>query len=369
MNSFFKKNKAILISFIVALLSVYFLFFDYNEFVKNPSNIIFIFFICWGVLWFLANRFFDVKNRKTFLFKTLLLVGLQIATTSVDCYFNIADNPLTFSLQIIIWVLTVYTFIPVFFFKRQVLLLIFYGCIMVSFVYIRLFTDLPKEQYRIIFSLFLFSIIAVIILWVFEHWKRLQTLKEEKINAELNLLKTQINPHFLFNTLNNLYGLTVEKSDDAPELVLKLSDLLRYTIYHGKKELVLLEQEIEYLKNYIELHKIRYHKNVDIKFDCEFDSNLKIAPLLFIILIENSFKHGVELLTQNAYVYIHLKTIKNNIKFEVENNFKHNKSKTEKGIGLENLKSRLELIYPEKFSLITEKSNSIYKVQLNIDTQ
>ena len=368
MNSFFKKNKAIFISCIVALLSAYFLFFDYNEFVSNPSSIVFTFIISWGFLWFLTNRFFDIKKRKIFLIKILLLIGLQIATSSIDSYFNIADNPLTFALEIIIWVLTIYTFIPIFFLKRRVLLFFFYGCILVSFVYIRLFTECTKEQYGVIFSLFLFSIITVVLLWTFDYWKQLQTLKEEKVNAELALLKTQINPHFLFNTLNNLYGLTVEKSDDAPDLVLKLSDLLRYTIYQGKKDLVSLKQEIEYLKNYIELHKIRYHKNVDIHFDYEFDSNLKIAPLLCIILIENAFKHGVELLTQNAYVHIRLKTLKNSIKFEVENNFKSNPSNIKEGIGLENLTNRLELIYPEKYSILTEKENTIYKVQLEIDT-
>ncbi|WP_299118278.1 histidine kinase [uncultured Tenacibaculum sp.] len=367
MNDFLNKNKALLISFFIALISVYFLFYDAKEFTNNPNSIIFTFIIVWGVLWFLTHRFFDVKRKEQLLIKVAVLIAMQIITISIDSYFNIANNPLTFSLEIIIWVLSIYIFVPIFFFKYKVSLLLFYGSILVSFVYIRLFTTLSKEYFGVVINLFIFSVIVAILVWVFEYWKRIQTLKQGKVKAELTLLKSQINPHFLFNTLNNLYGLTVEKSDAAPEVVLKLSDLLRYTIYQGDKNLVPLKQEIEYLKNYIELHKIRYHKNVAITFDYELNS-LKVAPLLFIILLENAFKHGVELLTENAYVHICLKTLKNKIIFEIENNFKPNISKTNEGLGLENLKQRLTLIYPEKHKLTIKKTDTVYNVKLEIET-
>ena len=120
--------------------------------------------------------------------------------------------------------------------------------------------------------------------------KFILTLKNEKAKAELALLKSQINPHFLFNSLNNLYGLTIEKSDDAPTVVLKLSDMLRYTIYEGQENIVPLKEEVNYLQNYIELHKIRHQKSVDIVFDYEIDESIRVAPLLFIILLENAFK-------------------------------------------------------------------------------
>lgn len=369
MNSYFIKYKAIIISCIVAVLSVYLLFFDYKEFTKNPSEIIFTFIACWGFIFVLTNRFFDIKKRKNFLFKIALLISLQVVAYNIGQYSNIPDNPLIFTIETLSWVLTIYTFSPHFFSKYRLQLLISYITLTLPFICIRLFTELTKEQYGFMINLFMFSIVAVIILWIFEHWKSLQTLKEEKVKAELRLLKTQVNPHFLFNTLNNLYGLTVEKSDDAPKLVLKLSDLLRYTIYHGEKEVVLLEQEIHYLENYIELQKIRYHKNVDIKFDCKFDNTIKIAPLLFIILVENAFKHGVELLTEDAYVYIHLETIKNSIKFEVENNFKLCNPQIKKGIGLENLTNRLQLMYSNKYNLDIEKKNNVYNVKLEIRTQ
>ena len=135
----------------------------------------------------------------------------------------------------------------------------------------------------------------------------MKTIESKKTKAELSLLKSQINPHFFFNTLNNLYGLILEKSDDAPNVVLKLSDIMRYTIYMGKEDVIPLKDEIEYLKNYIELHKIRYQKRVDIVFNHSQEMNCQIAPLLFIIPLENAFKHGVESLTKDAYINVNIK--------------------------------------------------------------
>lgn len=205
--------------------------------------------------------------------------------------------------------------------------------------------------------------------WIFKQIKAIITLKNEKSKAELALLKSQINPHFLFNTLNNLYGLTVEKSDEAPNLVLKLSDMLRYTIYEGKEHMVPLKNEVAYLENYIALHKIRHQKNVEIIFNHQITNNLKIAPLLFIILLENAFKHGVECLTENAYIHMGLKTEENTVIFNIENNFEpNNASDNVIGIGLKNLNERLRIIYPKSNSLKIEQTENIYKATLRIDT-
>jgi len=206
--------------------------------------------------------------------------------------------------------------------------------------------------------------------WIFKQIKSIITLKNEKSKAELALLKSQINPHFLFNTLNNLYGLTVEKSDDAPEVVLKLSDMLSYTIYEGKENMVPLKNEISYLENYIALHKIRYHNNLDIIFNSQITGSFKIAPLLFIILLENAFKHGVERLTEKSYIHIDLKAENDTVIFNIENNFELNDTPIKargKGIGLENLKERLKIIYPKTSSLEIEQTDSVYKATLKID--
>ncbi|GEC80210.1 hypothetical protein FAQ01_30800 [Flavobacterium aquatile] len=165
-----------------------------------------------------------------------------------------------------------------------------------------------------------------------------------------------------------MYGLVLEKSDDAPNVVLKLSDIMRYTIYMGKEDVVPLKDEIDYIKNYIELHKIRYQKRVAIVFNHSQDMNCQIAPLLFIIPLENAFKHGVESLTEDAYIHINIKIATDVIYFDIENNFEARKSNTTVGIGIDNLRQRLKLLYPNKHKIEIEIKDTIYKLKLKIET-
>lgn len=237
-------------------------------------------------------------------------------------------------------------------------------------------SDVTYAQYSIYetyFSLFKYALILtlgyIILSWFFNRYKDFKQLKNEKAKAELSLLKSQINPHFFFNTLNNLYGLTIEKSTDAPNMILKLSDLMRYTIYEGKEDFIDLESEISYLKNFIELHQLRYKTKVDITFDVKVNHPHKIAPLLFIILLENAFKHGVENLSKDAYINSKLYTSSNNVVYSVENNFKSSKAKLTSGMGLANLKHRLNLIYPQKHDLNIEQKTSTYCATLDLKTK
>ncbi len=247
---------------------------------------------------------------------------------------------------------------------------VFYGPLFLYFLYLRLFSG-DLEAYLIIkedFPLFIFllPIPILFLVWVFEQWKWLQNLKAEKSKTELSLLRAQINPHFFFNTLNNLYALTVKNSKQAPEVILKLSDMMRYTIYEGEKETVKLQDEIDYLNNYIELHKIRYKKTVEITFNHSVDTNTTIAPLLYIILLENAFKHGIETLTENAFIHINLFEDDESIYFKIENNFDPKEANESTGIGLKNLKRRLSLLYNQKHELNIDKINNSYKTTLKI---
>jgi LytS/YehU family sensor histidine kinase len=203
-------------------------------------------------------------------------------------------------------------------------------------------------------------------IWLYDQWKWVKTMKADQTKTELSLLKTQISPHFFFNTLNNLYALTVKKSDEAPGVILKLSDMMRYTIYEGRKDLVPLKDEITYLENYIDLHKIRYHKSVTIQFIHEIEDGDVISPLLFIILLENALKHGVESLMQDAFVKMSLKSNDKEIHFTIENNFDDHETKSEKGIGLENIKQRLALIYPKRHKLTLTKKGNVFLADLKI---
>ena len=207
----------------------------------------------------------------------------------------------------------------------------------------------------------------VIVSWVFKQWRSIQTLKNEKSSAELALLKNQINPHFFFNTLNNLYSLIKSDPDTAQEYVLKLSDMMRFTIYKGKEEMVSIQDEATYLSNFIELQTARYHKKIEIDFRQNIENKeTLIPPLLFIILLENAFKHGVESLVDNAFVHIELTESIAGITFSIKNNFDSDELSKTSGIGLKNLKDRLHLLYSNTHNLTFEIDKNTYLAILKL---
>lgn len=228
---------------------------------------------------------------------------------------------------------------------------------------------LGDEDGFVVFSLLFFTAMVILMIrWVIIQVKFILKLKKEKKQAELMHLKSQVNPHFFFNTLNNLYGLVGQDTEKAQQLILKLSDMMRYSIYEGQNDWVTLGEEITYLENYMDLHRMRYHKTIDIRFEVDAeDRSIKIMPLLFIIMVENAFKHGVEKLRKDAFVHIRLKSSIKNIDFDIENNFDGEDTKGSQGIGLKNLKQRLELVYLEKHELeISPNQSGIYKIRLSL---
>jgi two-component system sensor histidine kinase LytS len=194
-----------------------------------------------------------------------------------------------------------------------------------------------------------------------------------QLHFELENLKAQISPHFLFNTMNNFYGLAVENSAKLPDLMIRLSDLLRYSLYETQQEKVPLEDEIDYLKNYIELEKIRLESNLNITFNVDVQDAAKyqIAPLLFIIFIENAFKHARNIVDEPVFISINLAVSEDGIlKLNVKNNYNtnaQNSFSTEKGIGLENAKKRLSVIYPDGMHVLKiNQEERFYNVALTI---
>ncbi len=207
-------------------------------------------------------------------------------------------------------------------------------------------------------------------------WFMLQNEKRElqsqNLQSELNFLKAQINPHFFFNTLNNLYALTLKKSDLAPEIVLRLSEMMRYMLYESNESEVTLEKEIKYVKNYIELERLRQAAKFKIDFQLTGKLNgQKIAPLMFIPFLENSFKHGLDKQIDSGYVNIRLQLDESMVILDIENSKPLvpalNNEKTSGGIGLENVKRRLNLLYPNKHNLNIENDSTSFKVLLNIE--
>jgi LytS/YehU family sensor histidine kinase len=171
--------------------------------------------------------------------------------------------------------------------------------------------------------------------------------------------------------LNNLYSLTIDKSDKAPNLILKLSDLMKYFLYETGKEFQILENEISHIKDYIEIEKLRYDENLKVSFNIIGKTkNTIIKPLILIPLVENAFKHGARNSTKNSYITIQLESTKNSLNFKVENSFENSTKKIKEqigGIGLTNLKKRLELNYgPDDYSLDTIKKKNKYIAQLKL---
>jgi two-component system, LytTR family, sensor histidine kinase AlgZ len=204
----------------------------------------------------------------------------------------------------------------------------------------------------------------------FELAARQKEVENQRLTAELNFLKAQINPHFLFNTLNNLYYLAYTQSSNTTEVIAKLSQMMRYMIYDSNYQKVPLSKEIEYMENYISLERLRLNNELPIRFDIEGDpQGVLIAPLIFITFLENAFKHGVSNNYPESWVNILIQLRGKQCIYQVENS-KIPSVKPEagekSGIGLQNVKRRLELSYPEQYKLVIEDKPDRYFVQLNI---
>lgn len=200
-----------------------------------------------------------------------------------------------------------------------------------------------------------------------EDQQKQQWLERDKLQVELRFLKNQLNPHFLFNTLNNLYMLTLKASPDAPEVVARLSETLDYMLYRCHDREVPLAGEIQLIENYLLLEKLRLNKDVTVTFQHhqEIDSGT-IAPLIMLSLVENAFKHGVNQGVDNAAVFIELRVDQHVFIFSVRNTkWSHHKPNPD-GIGLRNIRRQLDLIYQNRHTFRIEETDSSYQVELQI---
>ncbi len=221
---------------------------------------------------------------------------------------------------------------------------------------------------HITFSVIAFTIVAMFFKVGLD---RLILEKEQKEN-ELRHLKAQLNPHFLFNTLNNLYGLSVAESKKLPDLMLKLSELLRYSLYDTNQHYVALQKELNYINNYVELERIRLSEKTDIVLNISGDfSECYIAPLLLIVFIENSFKHFSAARNQQAFVHISIELRGDLLHMKARNSadpgYMHQKKLSNGGIGLKNVRQRLDLIYPQKHTLVIRREPAYFEMDLTIN--
>jgi LytS/YehU family sensor histidine kinase len=222
------------------------------------------------------------------------------------------------------------------------------------------------------FDTFLFMLFPIMIKLAIE-WSRTEKLKAELLaqtkSSEIALLRSQINPHFLFNTLNNIYSLVYQKSELAPSAVMKLSEIMRYMLYDTNADKVPLSKELNYIKSYIELQELRINKDDFVKYEINGDIDNKfIAPMMLISFIENAFKHCSKKVPSPGII-IKVNTEEKKFIFELTNYVKKNDEAKDKegGIGLHNLQRRLDLIYPSKHKLEIKNDGEIYFIHLELE--
>ena len=214
----------------------------------------------------------------------------------------------------------------------------------------------------------LFLTIKMVKTWYLKDEEEM-TLIRENTNAELQLLKAQVHPHFLFNTLNNIYSFALDYSPKAPELVLKLSAMVRYMIYECKAPHVPLEKELKMIHDYIGLEKVRYGKRLQLSMDITGDPRGKqIAPLLLIPFIENCFKHGTSRMIDNSWIRLSVSVLDTTLYFSAANSKPAQSPDVNggKGIGLPNVKKRLQLLYPDRHSLLLDSTDDSFRIEMHV---
>jgi ligand-binding sensor domain-containing protein len=239
---------------------------------------------------------------------------------------------------------------------------------------IRLKITIAEPFYSSVWFISVISILALalgifVYRWRIATVKKQQSIKAVQLELELNFLKTQVNPHFLFNTLNNIYALCQVNSRNAAPMVRKISEMMRYMIYDCTEKLVPLEKELDYLKNYIDLNQLKSSRKINASIGIDGNpSGLRIAPLLLINFLENSFKHGDLNLGGDGFINAHLNIVDHDIVFSIRNSFRDKVpgGEPQSGIGLINVQQRLNLLYPGRHSLRIEKNNSIFEIELKL---
>ncbi|MDG3581826.1 sensor histidine kinase [Galbibacter pacificus] len=213
------------------------------------------------------------------------------------------------------------------------------------------------------------SIIYKVVLDRINYEKVLKEKQAEQLTSELKFLRSQISPHFIFNVLNNMVSMARHKSDLLEPSLIRLADLIRYMLYESDTQKVHLHREIDYLKSYIELQKIRFDEDVEVRAEMHIqEDDLTIEPMLLIPFVENAFKHGVAL-TKQPFIYIDLKAEGQNLLFSVKNKFSTEKGESkdrDSGIGLVNVQARLKLLYPNRYRLTISDHNGIFNIHLKL---
>ncbi len=336
---------------------------------KTPFHI-----LVWFLVWFFFRSFFSVgSENKDFIFSFSVILTITSAIGSYMMIYHLIPNYLLKKKYRLFVLYIVYLLI--------VLLFVIEGTVLIGFTFYfnldyQIMPNLTKS-FPVMFVCVMLIVSMISGIKLIQH-NYISILKNEDLKnkilqtqlqlkeQELKLLKMQIHPHFLFNSLNTIYGFALKKGDEAPEMILKLSNLLDYILYQIEKPTVFLENEINHLEDYITLEKLRFNDTLQVNLIKESAvENINIAPMMLIPFVENSFKHGA-IIDGVLVVKILIKNLNDTLYFEVENSI-IDKPNNEAGIGIENIKKRLVMLYPNAHTLIIENNNDTFKVGLTIE--
>ncbi len=323
-------------------------------------------FFFWLLILLIYVVFFGRKNDnylQTFFFVGLLMPVI-IGTTYFLNYYLVPRYLLKERYGFFVLYFA-YTLIASLFFEMMIAMLTF---ILIAETRIKDMSPASIDIFFLLAALLMVVFLAVAIKMVL-HWRSskddYQRLMHDKVEAELKFLKTQLNPHFLFNTLNNLYYLTTEKSENAPQAVLALSEILDYMLHSGKTVFVPLRNELKQVENYIALEMLRYEDRVSVKTKWEgiIDQH-QIAPMILVTLAENAFKHGVMSALEKSWINVTVRATENELQISASNSYQIPKSGN--GIGLKNLKSQLSYLYKECHELEIDSNENQFSVKLKL---
>jgi len=328
----------------------------------------------WVVVYFFYTYFLGYgSNNTNYVNKfSLFLMPVTISVSYFFLYFLIPKYLLT-KKQGLFLLYSIYTFIVSAF---LIIISILYALVFLIELNSDETSPLTKSLPFIILGVYFVAFVVIIFGLILHNYKSIvknEDLKSKFLETQLQLkeqelkfLKMQIHPHFLFNSLNTIYGFALKKEDEAPEMILKLSNLLDYILYQVKKPRVSLKEEIAHIKEYIELERIRFRDTLHIEFKSQIDDdNVQIPPMLLLPFVENAFKHGV-IVKGVLSVVIDVIYQNGNLTFNVENSINSESKEDEKGIGLATVEKRLELLFKNSYTLNVSTKNGWFKVYLNI---
>lgn len=319
-----------------------------------------------GLLWLfffgiLLVLFADFPPKKIDIIYTISYVLTLVFPVTVTLYYLIPkflkkEQYITF-VSLLLLTILVFAFINIHF-HQQLIDIVFPNYFFISYY----------NSYQTFLVFFLFTITALFIKLA-EDWVYFNQNEKLQIQSKLNALKGQINPHFLFNSLNVLYSLSFEKKEETTNAILQLSEILRYIIYDVDTDTIPIEKEVNLIENYINFEKNRHVKNSKVSFEYSIENNVELYPMLLLPIIENTFKHGLKSGVENPFVAINLQVKNNQLNFVVKNNFVSiSKEETNQysGIGLKNVQQNLTIVYPDKHQFLVDKSADLFTVQLQI---